>query len=114
MRHVPVVTWVVDETHPPGKPKMTVVCEQPEWDALQQTQPNGCVLVRGGITNEGEAERLARSGAVAEKGKAARATAGPPGNRDTQRAALTTFMDQSKRLSAGESLPAGDHTKTRS
>ena len=60
-------SWVVYETIQPGKPKMTTVCGQPEWDAMELTQPNYHVLIRAGITNEGEAERLARSGAIVEK-----------------------------------------------
>lgn len=39
---------------------MRVVCEQHEWDRLEMTHPGHHTLVRSGITNEGEAERLAR------------------------------------------------------
>jgi hypothetical protein len=39
---------------------MNVVCEQDEWDALELAQPGKNRLIRAGITNEGEAERLAR------------------------------------------------------
>jgi hypothetical protein len=36
------------------------ICEQSEWDALYRAKPGEFTLVREGITNEGEAERLAR------------------------------------------------------
>lgn len=36
------------------------VCTQDEWDAKERTNPGHNTLIRGGITNEGEAERLAR------------------------------------------------------
>lgn len=37
-----------------------VVCQQYEWEALERSQPGCFVLVQGGITSEGQAERLAR------------------------------------------------------
>jgi hypothetical protein len=37
------------------------VCEQREWDRMQRESPGYQTLVRGGITNEAEAERLART-----------------------------------------------------
>ena len=37
-----------------------MVCEQDDWDALELAQPGKHKLIRTGITNEGEAERLAR------------------------------------------------------
>ena len=40
---------------------MTAVCEQGEWEAMELAQPGHHTLVRASITNEGEAERLARS-----------------------------------------------------
>jgi hypothetical protein len=36
------------------------VCTQADWDAIQAADPGAYTLVRGGILNEGEAERLAR------------------------------------------------------
>ena len=54
-------TWVVYERRGRGGEEATnAVCEQAEWDAMEQAQPGRNVLVRSGITNEGEAERLAR------------------------------------------------------
>ncbi|OWK38500.1 hypothetical protein FRUB_07620 [Fimbriiglobus ruber] len=36
------------------------VCEQGEWEAMELARPGVNRLVQSGITNEGEAERLAR------------------------------------------------------
>jgi hypothetical protein len=36
------------------------VCEQGEWDAMGPARPGCYTLVKAGITNEAEAERLAR------------------------------------------------------
>ena len=55
--------WVVYRMTIHGKPsEMNAVCEQAEWDAMELAKPGHHTLVRAGITNEGEAERLARSG----------------------------------------------------
>jgi len=40
---------------------MGAVCEQAEWEAMELAKPGFHTLVRAGIANEGEAERLARS-----------------------------------------------------
>src|SRR5262245_28325528 len=37
------------------------LCSQREWDEMDCAQPGRFTLIRAGITNEGEAERLARS-----------------------------------------------------
>ena len=59
------VLWVVYRMTIRGKPSgMNAVCQQPEWEAMERAQPGYHTLVQAGITNEGEAERLARSGAV--------------------------------------------------
>jgi hypothetical protein len=56
-----VVSWVVYRMTLHGKPNgMNAVCEQGEWDAMELAQPGHHTLIQGGITNEGEAERLAR------------------------------------------------------
>ena len=39
---------------------MRAVCEQAEWDAMELARPGYHTLVRAGIPNETEAERLAR------------------------------------------------------
>ena len=55
------VSWVVYRMTIYGKPSQNAVCEQNEWDAMELAQPGHHTLIRAGITNEGEAERLARS-----------------------------------------------------
>lgn len=56
-----VVSWVVYKMTIRGNPDgMNAVCEQGEWDAMELAQPGHNTLVRAGIPNEGEAERLAR------------------------------------------------------
>jgi hypothetical protein len=56
------LSWVVYRMTMRGKTTgMGAVCDQGEWEAMERTQPGYHTLVRAGITNEGEAERLARS-----------------------------------------------------
>ena len=52
--------WVVYRMTVPGKPAVNAVCEQAEWDAMELAHPGRHTLVRSGITNEAEAEKLAR------------------------------------------------------
>src|SRR6478672_6670086 len=55
------MSWVVYQMTIHGKATgMNAVCEQREWDAMERAQPGRHTLVQAGITNEGEAERLAR------------------------------------------------------
>jgi hypothetical protein len=55
------VSWVVYKMTLPQKPEgMNAVCEQSEWDAMELARPGYHTLVRSGIADEGEAERLAR------------------------------------------------------
>jgi hypothetical protein len=55
------VTWVVYKMTVAGKyTGMNAVCEQSEWDAMELARPGYHTLVRSGIADEGEAERLAR------------------------------------------------------
>jgi hypothetical protein len=55
------VRWVVYRVSMDGKtPGVTVVCEQSEWDVIELAHPGRHTLVKSGITNEAEAERLAR------------------------------------------------------
>jgi hypothetical protein len=57
-----VISWVVYRMTIHGKPtRMNAVCEQGEWEAMERAQPGHHTLILAGITNEGEAERLARS-----------------------------------------------------
>jgi hypothetical protein len=54
-------SWVVYLMTLHGKPTgMNAVCEQGEWEAMEQAYPGYHTLVRGGISNEAEAEKLAR------------------------------------------------------
>jgi hypothetical protein len=59
------VSWVVYRMtlHVHGKTAgANAVCEQAEWEEMERVKPGYHTLVQAGITNEGEAERLARSG----------------------------------------------------
>ena len=57
--------WVVYRMTMHGKPSgRNAVCEQGEWEAMERVQPGYHTLVQASITNEGEAERVARSGSV--------------------------------------------------
>jgi hypothetical protein len=71
-----VITWVVYK-QPDGT---QALCEQSEWDALERARPGYFTLIRAGIGNEGEAERLARgtSGDPPVRG-ARKSTNFPPG-----------------------------------
>jgi len=55
------VLWVVYlmTLHKNGDQK-NAVCEQSEWDAMEQARPGYHTLIRSGIASESEAERLAR------------------------------------------------------
>jgi hypothetical protein len=57
------VSWVVYQMTTRGKTVgVNAVCEQGEWEAIERAQPGYHTLIRSGIANEGEAERLARVG----------------------------------------------------
>jgi len=57
--------WVVYRMKTRGKiAGVNAVCEQGEWEAMELFKPGIHTLIRAGITNEGEAERLARSSPV--------------------------------------------------
>jgi hypothetical protein len=54
-------SWVVYQMNLHGKPLGTnAVCEQAEWDEMEADRPGYHTLIRAGITNECEAEKLAR------------------------------------------------------
>src|SRR3954466_8599588 len=55
-----VVSWVVYLKAVLNNPGVNAVCEQGEWDAMELANPGHHTLIKTGITNEGEAERLAR------------------------------------------------------
>ena len=68
-----VVSWVVYQMALRGKPgTVNAVCEQAEWDAMEQAAPGHHTLLRAGIATEGEAERLARAESAAAGGKMTR------------------------------------------
>jgi hypothetical protein len=54
------------------------ICTQAEWEAMDRDRPGYFTLVRGGLTNEGQAERLAR-GTAGEKPPRGAKTAAPAG-----------------------------------
>ena len=55
------LSWVVYlRTLYNSEQRVNAVCEQSEWDAMELAQPGRHTLVRAGISNEAEAERLAR------------------------------------------------------
>ncbi len=53
------VAWVV-YTMITGRDGETRICEQGEWEQMTRLAPASYKLVRGEITNEAEAENLAR------------------------------------------------------
>ena len=62
MRKKDDVSWVVYQMTLKGQPSgMNAVCEQGEWDDMEQDRPGYHTLVRAGIENECEAEKLARA-----------------------------------------------------
>jgi hypothetical protein len=59
-------SWVVYRaTFDRKAAQMTAVCDQDEWEAIEQNQPGRCILLRAGIATEGEAEQFARAERVA-------------------------------------------------
>ena len=73
MRKTEDVSWVVYLMTIHGKPLgRNAVCEQAEWDEMEQDRPGYHTLVRGGITNECEAEKLARGTSGDKQPRAAR------------------------------------------
>jgi hypothetical protein len=57
---VQVGTWAVYQMTVQGRPGPNVVCFQTEWDVIEKATPGLHRLIKDGIVNEGEAERLAR------------------------------------------------------
>jgi hypothetical protein len=54
-------SWVVYQTVVGGQATgPNGVCEQAEWEAMEQANPGGTRVVQSGIADEGVAERLAR------------------------------------------------------
>jgi len=66
------VKWVVYEIGTHEKTAgLHAVCSQSEWDAMELARPGHHTLIRGGILNEAEAERMARgtSGDTRQSGR---------------------------------------------
>lgn len=64
----PAEAWVVYRIGIQEKTAgMSAVCEQCEWDEMERNRPGYHTLIRGHITNECEAERLARGTSGAAK-----------------------------------------------
>jgi hypothetical protein len=61
MRKTMTETWVVYRMPVKDCPEgRRAVCEQGEWAAMDSAKPGVYTMIRAGMTNEGEAERLAR------------------------------------------------------
>lgn len=61
MRKPELQVWAVYQTPMRGcRVGMRAVCRQDEWEALDRASPGVNTLIAGDLTNEGEAERLAR------------------------------------------------------
>jgi len=64
MRTTRTSVWVVYQAAVKGMEKgPNAICDQAEWAAMEAVAPGANRLIRGGITNEAEAERLARGSA---------------------------------------------------
>ncbi len=62
------ISWVVYEMTIRGEASGThAVCDLREWEEIERAHPGYHKLVQAGITNEGEAERLARTASKAPK-----------------------------------------------
>ena len=80
MRAAIAESWVVYRMPVRYRPEgMRAVCVQADWDAMELANPGVNTLIQGGITNEGEAERLARgtSGAARRRGSKRAITSWP-------------------------------------
>jgi hypothetical protein len=70
--------WVVYRTPVRGTGVgNAALCSQREWDEMDRAQPGRFTLIRAGITNEGEAERLARTSKPAPVAPVAQMPASP-------------------------------------
>jgi hypothetical protein len=58
--------WVVYQHTIKGEAGPKVVCEQAEWEAMERDRPGLHTLIRAGIADEAEAERLARGTSAGE------------------------------------------------
>lgn len=54
-------SWAVYHIAAKGKDSArNALCDQGDWEAIERVGAGSCTLIRANITNEGEAERLAR------------------------------------------------------
>jgi hypothetical protein len=54
-------SWVVYQSAIKGEPTgPNAICEQDEWEALENANPGQNRLIQSGLRSEGEAERIAR------------------------------------------------------
>jgi hypothetical protein len=54
-------SWAVYRIAAQGKePATNAMCDQGDWAEIERLSAGRCVLIRSHVTNEGEAERLAR------------------------------------------------------
>ncbi|HYH68547.1 MAG TPA: hypothetical protein VD866_27895 [Urbifossiella sp.] len=61
MRTTRTSVWVVYQAAVKGMEKgPNAICDQAEWEVMEASAPGANRLIRGGITSEAEAERLAR------------------------------------------------------
>ena len=73
MRNAKGGAWVVYSFPLTGSPEaMRAVCDQSEWEVLDRAKPGFYTLIRDGIINEGEAERLARGASGAARSRTSR------------------------------------------
>ena len=65
--------WVVYQMPVKGHPDgLRAVCEQEEWDVMERNRPGYYTLIQANLTNEGEAEKLARGASGATRPKNAK------------------------------------------
>jgi hypothetical protein len=70
--HEKPATWVVYLMTIRKHDGMRAICEQVEWDAMEQARPGFHQLIQGGFTSEAEAELVARGDSGAAKPRAAK------------------------------------------
>ena len=71
-----VKVWAVYQIAAQGKePAVNAMCDQGEWEQIKKSAPGRFTLIKANITNEGEAERLARGTSGDTKPRNTRVTA---------------------------------------
>jgi hypothetical protein len=73
-------SWVVYQMTLKGQPSgMSAVCAQDDWEEMERDRPGLHTLIRAGILNEGEAEKLARGTSGDPKPRRASTISAGPG-----------------------------------